>query len=78
MLRVGVCVCVVLPPWFEGEFGATAAQVGMTLSAFAAARLVFNVPCGVLADRYGRRPLIVAGPVVGPGGVGGGGGGGAS
>ena len=57
------CVAPVLP-MFASEFGATAAQVGMTLSAFAAARLVFNVPCGLIADRHGRRPLIIAGPVV--------------
>jgi DHA1 family multidrug resistance protein-like MFS transporter len=57
------CVAPVLPV-FAGEFGATAAQVGMTLSAFAAARLVLNVPCGMLADKYGRRPLILAGPVI--------------
>lgn len=57
------CVAPVLP-MFAGELGATAAQVGMTLSAFAAARLVLNVPCGVLADRRGRRPLVVAGPLV--------------
>jgi len=57
------CVAPVLPI-FASEFGATAAQVGMTLSAFAAARLVFNVPCGILADRYGRRPLIVVGPLI--------------
>lgn len=57
------CVAPVLP-LFADEFGATAAQVGMTLSAFAAARLVLNVPCGVIADRHGRKPLIVAGPLI--------------
>ena len=57
------CVAPVLP-LFAGELGATAAQVGMTLSAFAAARLVLNVPCGILADRRGRRPLVVVGPLV--------------
>ena len=54
-------------PWlwvFAGEFGATAAEIGMTLSAFAAARLLLNVPCGMLADRHGRRPLMVAGPAI--------------
>ena len=57
-----MCVAPVLP-FFASEFGATATHLGMTLSAFAAAKLVFNLPCGILADHplIGRRPLIVVG-----------------
>ncbi len=28
------------------------------------ARLLLNLPCGLLADRFGRLPLMVAGPLV--------------
>ena len=48
-------------PLFAGELGATAAQVGMT-SAFAVARLVLNVPCGILADRRGHGSLAAVSP----------------
>jgi len=51
-------------PLFARSFGASAASVGLTLSAFAAARLLLNVPLGIASDRYGRRPLLVAGPLV--------------
>lgn len=34
------------------------------MSAFALARLVLNLPSGMLADRIGRRPLLVVGPVI--------------
>jgi MFS family permease len=51
-------------PLFARSFGASAASVGMTLSAFALARLILNVPFGIASDRYGRRPLLVAGPLV--------------
>lgn len=51
-------------PLFARSFGASAASVGLTLSAFALARLVLNVPLGMASDRYGRRPLLVAGPLV--------------
>ena len=51
-------------PLFARSFGASAASVGLTLSAFAVARLVLNVPLGMASDRYGRRPLLVAGPLV--------------
>jgi DHA1 family multidrug resistance protein-like MFS transporter len=51
-------------PLFARSFGASTASVGLTLSAFAVARLLLNVPLGVASDRYGRRPLLVAGPLV--------------
>lgn len=51
-------------PLFAREFGVGAAAVGLTLSVFALARLILNVPLGLLSDRYGRRILLVGGPVV--------------
>ena len=51
-------------PLFARDFGATAAAVGMTLSIFALARLILNVPLGILADRFGRRVQLVAGPLI--------------
>ncbi len=56
-------------PLIAESLGATAAQLGMSLSAFAAARLVLNVPLGIVADRYGRRVLLVAGPLVNAAGM---------
>lgn len=51
-------------PLFARSFGVGAATIGLTLSFFALARLVLNVPLGVLSDRHGRKLLLVAGPVV--------------
>jgi MFS family permease len=51
-------------PLFARDFGASVASVGLTLSIFALARLLLNVPLGILSDRYGRRLLLVAGPLV--------------
>lgn len=51
-------------PLFARELGVGTASIGLTLSAFALARLVLNVPLGVAADRWGRKPLLVAGPAV--------------
>ena len=39
-------------------------MVGLTLTVFAAARLIVNVPAGLIADRYGRRILLVGGPLI--------------
>jgi len=41
-----------------------AAAVGSTISVYAVARLLMNLPAGILADRYGRKPLLVWGPAV--------------
>lgn len=51
-------------PLFARSFGAGAAAIGLTLSVFALARVVLNVPLGLLADRNGRRPLLILGPLV--------------
>lgn len=41
-----------------------AAAVGTTISVYAIARLMMNLPAGILADRYGRKPLLVWGPLI--------------
>ena len=51
-------------PLFAKSFGVGVAAVGLTLSIFALARLILNVPLGILSDRYGRRLLLVGGPLV--------------
>eukprot|EP00873_Tetraselmis_striata_P024724 jgi/Tetstr1/444988/TSEL_032797.t1 len=49
-------------PIFAKEFDVSMAAVGTTVSAFAIARLLLNLPSGIVADRIGRRPLLVIGP----------------
>ncbi len=51
-------------PLFASSFGVGAAAIGLTLSTFALARLILNVPLGVLSDRYGRRILLAGGPLI--------------
>ncbi|MEX2032187.1 MAG: MFS transporter, partial [Dehalococcoidia bacterium] len=51
-------------PLFAEELGVGAAMIGLTFSSFALARLILNVPLGILSDRYGRRVLLVSGPLV--------------
>ena len=49
---------------FAQSFGVGAAAVGTTLTAYAAARLCTNIPSGILADRHGRKPLLICGPAI--------------
>jgi MFS transporter, DHA1 family, multidrug resistance protein len=51
-------------PVFARRFGVSLAAVGMTVAAFGLARLLLNIPLGSLADRRGRRILLVGGPFV--------------
>lgn len=50
-------------PLFAKQFGVSTAVIGLTLSVYALARLLLNVPLGYLADRRGRRVLLVGGPL---------------
>lgn len=70
---IGICTMLVTAgqgviapvlPLLAREFQVSAGVVGLTLSLFALARLVLNVPLGVFSDRHGRRMLLVWGPVV--------------
>jgi MFS family permease len=51
-------------PLFAKSLGVSLAAVGLTLSAFAIARMFVNLPSGLVADRWGRRVLLVGGPFV--------------
>jgi len=51
-------------PLYAKQFGVSATMVGLTLTVFALARLIINVPAGIIADRFGRRILLVGGPVL--------------
>ncbi len=64
LVMAGQGVISPILPLFAKEFGVGIAAVGLTLSAFALARLVLNIPLGILSDRYGRRILLVSGPIV--------------
>lgn len=62
MLGAGIIGPVL--PKYAGSFGVSYAVVGLTISAFGLARIIFDVPSGSLSDRVGRRPLIVSGILV--------------
>lgn len=51
-------------PLYAKDFGVGATMVGLTLTVFALARLIVNVPAGIVADRFGRRILLVGGPII--------------
>ena len=56
-------IYVVLPVW-QAEYGLSLAQVGLLKSLYTGAQAGFQVPAGVLAERWGERGLLAAGTAV--------------
>ena len=62
MLGQGVIAPVL--PLYAKDFGVSAAMIGASISVFGFARMLLNLPAGMLSDRFGRRLLLVAGPAI--------------
>lgn len=62
MLGQGVISPVL--PLYAKDFGVSATLIGASISVFGLARLIFNLPAGILSDRFGRRIMLVGGPVI--------------
>jgi MFS family permease len=54
---------VLLPLW-AGEFRLTLAQVGVIRTIYTGGMALFQIPAGLLAERWGERRLLVAGTAV--------------
>jgi len=52
-------------PIYLAQLGSDPQQIGLILGAFGAAMAVTHIPAGHLADRIGRRPMLVAAWVIG-------------
>lgn len=58
---LGVGIVGPVLPLYARSFGVSAALAGSLITIFGLARLFSNLPAGRLADRIGRRPLLVGG-----------------
>ena len=61
---VGFVLVLPLLPYYATEYGANALLVGVLISSFSVAQLVLAPVWGRFSDRYGRRPMILAGLVL--------------
>ncbi len=61
---VGLAIVLPLLPYYATDFGASAAIVGLLVSAFSVAQLACAPYWGRFSDRYGRRPAILTGLLI--------------
>lgn len=61
---LGVTIISPILPQYALSFDIPVALVGWAISAFALARLVMDIPAGFLADRFGRKKIMILGLVL--------------
>ena len=64
LLTSGQGMVAPILPLYADSLGVSAVTVGLVISAFGLARFMTNIPTAVLAQRYGRRLPLVAGPFI--------------
>ena len=64
IVMLGVGIIGPILPRYARSFGVSYSIAGLTISGFGIARILFDVPCGFLCDRFGRRPIIIIGMLV--------------
>ncbi len=62
MLGNGIITPVL--PLYARSFGVNVFMVGVMVAAYGMARIFMDIPAGHMADRFGRRPMIIAGALV--------------
>jgi DHA1 family multidrug resistance protein-like MFS transporter len=63
ILLVGVGAVIPVRTIYAREHGSTMAELGMMASGFLLGQFLFQIPGGWLSDRWGRKPLLIAGIV---------------
>jgi len=58
---LAIMIVATLLPVYELHLNASVGGLGVSLSAYFSARLLFQTPIGILSDRFGKRNMVVAG-----------------
>lgn len=64
IMMLGMGLASPILPLYARDFGLNITMVGFIITIFAAARAVMDIPSGRISDVFGRRPTLIAGPVL--------------
>jgi DHA1 family multidrug resistance protein-like MFS transporter len=64
LMMMGIGLVSPVLPQYARTFGVSITMVGLLTTTFGLARLVVDIPVGRLTEWVGRRPVVVAGPLV--------------
>ena len=61
---VGMSIVSPILPLFAKSFNVSYTLVSLAISSYAFGRLIADIPCGWLSDKWGRRPLMIWGTLI--------------
>ena len=64
LLTTGQGMVAPILPLYADSLGVSLATVGLVISVFGLARFLTNMPTAVLSERFGRRSVLVGGPLI--------------